>query len=117
MRGESNAVSAITLDGDGTEPESYPSSTSDDFRLEADGPRLYLQPRHGAQFAQSTITSGFGGCASARYTKGRVRLDGLAKGVDICVRTDAGRYAELTLDAAVTKKTDPVLFAFKVWDR
>lgn len=108
----------ITLDGDGAEPDSYPSSKSDDFRLEADGLRLYLQPRHGAQLSESSpALRGLVGCSSAEYAKKRVRIDGLAKGVSICVRADEGRYAELTLDEAVARKANHVLLNYTVWGR
>ena len=98
------------------EPESYPSGKSGDFRVEADGLRLYLRSRHGAQFAQSTPSQrGFAGCSSAEYVTKRVRVDGLAKGGSICVRSDEGRYAELTLDEAAARKADHVLLTYTVW--
>jgi hypothetical protein len=108
----------VTLDGDGTQPPSHPSGKADDLRLEPDGSRLYLQPRHRAEFAKGTVSeAGLSGCVTAPYVKGRLRVDGLPMGIHICVRTNQGRHAELRMDEAVRAGADHVLLSYTTWER
>ncbi len=113
---DGECVCMITLDGDASDPPAHPGGKEDDFRLEPDGSRLYLQPRHHAQFAMgSAAEAGFSGCSSAAYRKGRLRIDGLPAGRHICVRTNQGRFAELRIDEA-RPKADSVLLSYTTWE-
>ena len=108
----------VVLDGDGRGFPSHPSGKEDDFRLEPGGSRLYLQPRHGAQFAKGAASeAGLSGCMTAPYAKGRLRVDDLPMGHHICVRTNQGRYAELRIDEAIRRGADRVLLSYTTWER
>jgi hypothetical protein len=112
------AQCVVTLDGDQTEPPGHPAGKEDDFLLEPSGSRLYLQPRHGTLLAKaSSAESGLTVCTAAQYTRGRMRIDGLAQGARICVRTNEGRYAELKADKAVPPGADRVIFSYRTWER
>jgi hypothetical protein len=108
----------VTLDGDGTEPPSHSAGKNDDFRLEPHGSNLYLHPRNGTLLTTPTpVESGFTGCTTARYAKGRLRVDGLPTGTYICVRTNEGRYAELRVDEPIRTGADRVILSYKTWER
>ena len=108
----------VTLDGDGREPPGHPRGKDDDLRLEPRGAHIYLEPRHGTLVAQVTPSrSELNGCMAARYSRGRVRVNGLSQGTSICVRTSKGQYAELTIEKAIATGADRALLSYITWER
>jgi len=112
----------VILDGDGRESPGYPGIKGDDFRVVPDGAQLYLQPRQRAQIGQSA-TQGLAGCASAAYATRRLRVDNLPVGARVCILTNEGRLAELTIkeQVRIKQKAAPpaqaIIFGYTVWDR
>ncbi len=112
----------VILDGDGRESPGYPGIKGDDFRVVPDGVQFYLQPRHKAQIGQSG-TEGLAGCTSAKYATRRFRVDNLPVGTHICMVTNEGRFAELTIKEHVRIKqkgvppAQAIIFSYRVWDR
>ena len=79
----------VTVDGDGTEPRVHPRGKAYDFWLQRNGRAVYLIPQNGAALAIGDLKeAGFQGCALGQYAKGRIRIDDLARGTHICVRTN-----------------------------
>lgn len=108
----------VTVDGDGTEPPGHPSGKNDDFRLEPSGSRLYVQPRHRTLLAKPTPSpSELTGCTAAQYANARIRVDGLSKGSSICVRTNEGRYAEITVDQTIVSRADHISLSYRTWEK
>ncbi len=70
------------------------------------GKRQYLHPENGAMLARTDNKgAGYSGCVAATYSAKTLRLDTLAAGAAICVRTDVGRYAEIRVESFDAKTT------------
>lgn len=91
----------VVLDGDEGGRPGYPRIEGDDFRIERHGRALYLRPRHGASVVDQ------------RHS---LRIDELAVGARLRVRTSEGRLAQLTIVERAAKAA-AVTFSYVVWDR
>ena len=72
------------------------------------GKRKFLRPQHGAKFSKGIVNSGgYKVCASAPYSGNALRVDKLAPGTHVCMRTSEGRYTDITIHGY-----DPGTFSF-----
>jgi len=112
---EGKVLCTIELDGRGSVPPMRDSVMDFWMREESSG-QSDLKPRNGAALALTRSTErSKQSCMTAPYSKNEVRIDGLAAGSRVCVRTNGDRYAELILDAAVPPKAGSIKATFTTW--
>jgi hypothetical protein len=71
---------------------------------------MFLRPQHGAKFSKRTVSSAnYKACADATYSRNALRVDTLAAGTHVCMRTSEGRLANITI-----RGYDPGTFDFTV---
>lgn len=89
----------VFMDGGEDPPPIYLTSfKGSDFWFEP-GARQYLRPQHGAMFSKQIVSdAAYSTCAVTAYSKNRVRVDNLPAGSLICIRTSAGRYANIQVN-------------------
>ena len=81
------------------------------------GKREYLHPENGAMLASADNKgAGYSGCAAAAYSAKKLRLDTFPAGAAICVRTDAGRYAEIRVES-FDAKTTRLSLTYITWEK
>ena len=112
---EGQVLCTIELDGRGSVPPMRDSVT-DFWMREGSSGQSYLKPRNGAALALTrSAERNKESCMTALYSKNEVRIDGLAAGSRICVRTNGDRYAEVILDVAVPPKAGSIKAKFITW--
>jgi hypothetical protein len=104
----------VVLDGDGTESPGYPPNKKADFRVELDGVRIYFRPVHGAEISRCDGT-GLNAATGAMYGRRRLRIDDLPLGSHICIRTNEGRYGQLTISKFTKPPLDSIELTYRVW--
>lgn len=112
---EGQVFCTIELDGRGSVPPMRDSVT-DFWMREGSSGQIYLKPQSGAVLAPTRSTErSKQNCMTALYSKSELRIDGLAAGSRVCVRTNGDRYAEVILDAAVPPKAGSIKATFITW--
>jgi hypothetical protein len=104
----------VILDGDGTESPGYPPSKKADFRVELDGAQIYFRPVHGAE-ASRCGGAGLNAATGAKYARRRLRVDDLPSGSHICIRTNEGRYGQLTINKLTKPPLDSIELTYLIW--
>jgi hypothetical protein len=104
----------VILDGDGTESPGYPPNKKADFRVELDGAQMYFRPVHGAEISRCGGT-GLNTATGAKYARRRLRVDDLPSGSHICIRTNEGRYGQLTINKLTKPPLDSIELTYLVW--
>jgi hypothetical protein len=110
--GESECMAI--LDGDGTGSPGYPPNKKADFRVELDGSQIYFRPVHGAEISRCG-GMGLNAAAGAVYGRRRLRIDDLPSSSHICVRTNEGRYGQLTIGKVAKPAFHNVELTYEVW--
>ena len=103
----------VILDGDGTESPGYPPNKKADFRVELDGAQIYFRPVHGAEISRCS-GAGLDAASSAAYGRRRLRVDDLRTGSSICIRTNEGRYGQLTINKLMKPPLDSIELTYLV---
>jgi hypothetical protein len=68
-----------------------------DFWFES-GKQKFLRPQHGAKFSKMPRnSSGYEACAKTTYSGNSLRVDKLASGTHVCMRTSEGRFTDITI--------------------
>ena len=97
---------------DGPDESPLPESgyfKGSDFWFES-GKQKFLRPQHGAKFSKVLRnSSGYEACKKATYSGNSLRVDKLASGTHVCMRTSEGRYTDITILGY-----DPGTFRFRV---
>lgn len=76
----------------------------------------YVSPRNGATIAKVGTTSvGRDGCARAPLSATRINLSELPVGTYVCVGTNAGRYSQFRVSAAVGASPGELRIDFTTW--
>jgi hypothetical protein len=104
----------VILDGDGTESPGYPPNKKADFRVELDGAQIYFRPVHGAEISRCG-GAGLNAATGAKYARRRLRVDDLPSGSHICIRTNEGRYGQLTINKLTKPPLDSIELTYLVW--
>jgi hypothetical protein len=77
---------------------------------------IYIIPRNTAQLALNPATTyDLQGCVNAKYSKDRVRIDGLPLGSRICVKSNAERYSQIMSDSIIKPGDGRVRLRFVTW--
>jgi hypothetical protein len=98
-------------------PITTPGFKGSDFWFHMAWNRGYLSPQHGARFSKASVTSpGYAGCSTAKYVRGRVRVDSLPDNSAICMRTSEGRFAEIRIET-YEAKAKSLKFSFTTWEK
>jgi hypothetical protein len=109
-----DGTSACSANAQAPEPE----GKNYDIWFTPNGERAYVSPWNKAEVSvPKTGEIGKSGCKALQYTKGRLRLDGVAAGSHFCVRTIDNRYSEVTLETAVTATSDQITLSYVTWER
>jgi hypothetical protein len=104
----------VILDGDGTESPGYPPNKKADFRVELDGAQIYFRPVHGAEISRCD-GAGLNAATGAKYGRHRLRVDNLSSGSRICIRTNEGRYGQLTINKLTKPPLHSIELTYLVW--
>jgi len=104
----------VMVDGDGTESLGYPNSKGSDFRVEERQNRIYFRSLHGATLAIAD-DAGHSTCENAQYSKHLMRVDDMAPGSLICIRTAERRYGQMKIEKVIGPPTNTVELSYVVW--
>jgi len=78
--------------------------------------QFYLTPRNGAQMSVGGSTPrGYLGCAAASYSSGRVNAFATV-GRYVCVKTNAGRIAEVRINAIMGGGIKTMVMGYRTWN-
>lgn len=91
--------------------------TSDDIWFEAVNAReKYLVPLGHASFSVGDRSNrGYDGCARARYSRQRVRLELLPAGSYVCVRTSEGRISQFRVNRISGGRIQTISIGYTTW--
>jgi hypothetical protein len=77
---------------------------------------LYISPQNRAELSVGDRSSrGYGGCATARYSRERVSLRDIPVGSYVCVKTDQGRISQFRVNAISTGSPKVISLGYTTW--
>jgi hypothetical protein len=87
-----------------------------DFWFES-GKHKFLRPQHGAKFFRGIVSStDYKACAGAAYSGNALRVDNLAAGSHVCMRTSEGRFTNITI-RGYNPATLQFTLAYVTWEK
>jgi hypothetical protein len=102
----------VVLDGPATASPVKDRTT--DFWLNVGSDKhVYLEPRNGARLAEPN--SAAADCRGAVFLSHRVRVDGLGRGSDLCLRSNGGRYSHVFFTDEVQPDSTQIAICYVTW--